>query len=316
MLGAVGYVGAHRRDRFIIRRRLVGLATAIGVTVLMSTLLGIPIAVGAHEPIIVPGNSTCEVGEFSFKDDDGPLGAATNGDVTITYSDSTHTTVTASSRLHHRSGHREGRFECSHLFHTAIHRSRLDHQQWRPVGGDISRRGLLLDCLDHYDYRRIHHHNRPIHHHNRYRADHHNRPTHHHNRYRADHHNRPTHHHNRYRADHNDNCTHDHDHRSTNDDDGLDVGGSTSTTQPTSTTTATTQPDPTTTTDDGGSNNGSAPPVSVLPTEIDQTELPQTGLGDAATGALGAALVIAGAGVLLVAEQRARARRTALLRRL
>ncbi len=97
MLGAVGYVGAHRRDRFIIRRRLVGLATAIGVTVLMSTLLGIPIAVGAHEPITVPGNPTCEVGEFSFKDDDGPLSAAANGAVTITYSDSTHATVTAAS---------------------------------------------------------------------------------------------------------------------------------------------------------------------------------------------------------------------------
>ena len=309
MLGAVGYVGAHRRDRFIIRRRLVGLATAIGVTVLMSTLLGIPIAVGAHEPIIVPGNPTCEVGEFSFKDDDGPLSAATNGDVTITYSDSTHTTVAASSgftidQVIVKAGSSAAIYstppftdlasiinnggplaEISHVevcYSTASTTTTTDASTTTtdPSTTTTDPPTTTTDPPTTTT----------------------DPPT-------TTTATEPT---TTTTAPTTTTTTTDPPTTTT----GLDVGGSTSTTQPTSTTTATTQPDPTTTTDDGGSNNGSAPPVSVLPTGIDQTELPQTGLGDAATGALGAALVIAGAGVLLVAEQRARTRRTALLRRL
>ena len=69
-------------------------------------------------------------------------------------------------------------------------------------------------------------------------------------------------------------------------------------------TTTTTDPgETTTTTTEDSSSNTEAPPVSVLPTEIDQTELPQTGIDNGPLAALGLTMLIGGAG-LLVAVRR------------
>ena len=91
----------------------------------------------------------------------------------------------------------------------------------------------------------------------------------------------------------------------------------TTTTQPTTTTTApttttqgtttttqatTTITTPTTTTTESSSQT-STPPVSVLPTDLDQTELPQTGIDNGPLAGVGIGLVLTGAG-LLVATRR------------
>ena len=46
--------------------------------------------------------------------------------------------------------------------------------------------------------------------------------------------------------------------------------------------------------------------MSVLPIEIDQTELPQTGPDDVWTAALAALLIVAGSGMIVAVEQRAK----------
>ena len=74
--------------------------------------------------------------------------------------------------------------------------------------------------------------------------------------------------------------------------------GTTTTTEGTTTTSeATTITEVTTTTDP--SNKTNTPPVSALPTQIDQTELPQTGIENGALTAIGFAMVIGGAGLLI-----------------
>ena len=72
-------------------------------------------------------------------------------------------------------------------------------------------------------------------------------------------------------------------------------------------TTPTTKADTTSTTEDD---------TQVKGIEIAQTELPQTGLGDSWTAAVGAFLIVIGSLVLMVSERQGRSRRTALLRRL
>lgn len=74
----------------------------------------------------------------------------------------------------------------------------------------------------------------------------------------------------------------------------------TTTTETTATTieTTTTTVAETTTTTDSSSGNGTTP-VSVLPTEIDQTELPQTGIDNGPLAGIGMALVLGGAGMLI-----------------
>lgn len=71
-----------------------------------------------------------------------------------------------------------------------------------------------------------------------------------------------------------------------------------STTEPSTTTEASTTTQASTTTTEASSNTGS-PPVSVLPTEVDQTELPQTGIDNGPLAGIGLAFLLGGAGLLL-----------------
>ena len=82
-----------------------------------------------------------------------------------------------------------------------------------------------------------------------------------------------------------------------------DPGDTTPTTDPGDTTPTTDPGDTTPTTTEDSSSITETPPVSVLPTEIDQTELPQTGIDNGPLAALGLTMLIGGAG-LLVAVRR------------
>ena len=85
-----------------------------------------------------------------------------------------------------------------------------------------------------------------------------------------------------------------------------DCGETTTTTEATTTTTeaptTTTDPAESTTTSEASSTDGT-PPVSVLPTEIDQTELPQTGIDNGPLAAMGVTMLLGGAGLLIAARR-------------
>lgn len=299
----------HRRDPFGIVRRLAGLTTAFGMVLLFSSLFIAP-AVGVDDPVIVPGNPKCEVGEFSFKDDNGPLSPATNGEVGITYSDQFQTTVTAADG-----------FVIDQVIVKAGSSAAIYSTPPFTDLASIINDGGQLAAISHvevcYSTAATTTTSEPT-----------TTTT------------EPT-------------TTTTEPTTTTTEPTTTTTAPTTTTTAPTTTTTAptTTTTEPATTTTDGSttttvapttsstggtttttegattttdgatttsesSSNTGTPPVSVLPTEIDQTELPLTGIGDGWTAALGAVLVIIGAGILVFIEHEAKARRTALLRRL
>ena len=248
MAGAGLYKGRHRRARKAINRRIAGLATALGLTLMSGSVLGLPMAVGADDPVIVPGNPSCEVGDFSFKDENGPLSAATNGDVAISYPDSTHTTVVAASgftiiQVIVKAGPNAAIYSVPPFVNLASIENNA---------GQIAEISHVEVCYSS---------------------------------------------------------------KSTTTTQPTSTSTSTSTTQP-ATTQPTTTTGPTTTPTSGGPTEDSSPVVSVLPIEIDQTELPQTGISNGWTAALGGLLLVAGVGLILGIERQAVAHRTRLLRRL
>ena len=227
------------------------------------------------------------MGEFSFKDDDGPLSPATNGEVAITYSDDTHTSVTAAAgftidQVIVKAGSSAVIYstQLAAISHVEVCYSTVSTTTTTTTEPTTTKPTTTTTT-------------------------------------------KPT---------------------TTTTEPTTTAPTTTTTTKPTTTApTTTTTTEPTTTTervddnhgryrrddnddhhhrtdhhDDGRRRpgGGSTPPVSVLPIELDQTELPQTGLGDGWTALAGALLIVAGSGLLITTEQRGRHRRNVLLRRL
>ena len=249
----------HRTTTFAIRRRLAGLSTATGLVLLLTSLFGTTLAAGSDHGVIVPGNPSCDVGEFSFKDDDGPLSPATNGEVAITYSDDTHTSVTAAAgftidQVIVKAG-------SSAVIYSTPPFTNLE--SLLNAGGQLAAISHVEVCYSTVSTTTT----------TTTEPTTTTKPT-----------TAPT------------TTT-----TTTTTEPTTTTDGSTTTTADiagtTTTTTTTTTTEPTTTTtgaDDPG--GGSTPPVSVLPIELDQTELPQTGLGDGWTALAGALMIVAGSG--------------------